>query len=467
MAQYQTFPDAAGDSRTLEKLKALKLPDLAGRTFLDVGCNEGFFCGFAMFQGARRAVGLDRSSLFIDRARRRFPRCEFIQQDWESLPEGPFDVILLASALHYAEDQAALLDRLLGLLAPGGILVLELGVISSQQSEWIQVKRGIDEREFPTMPKVRELLASRAWKWMGPSVLQDGDPVPRHVLHVSRRKPIAYLLMQPPGFGKSTIAAGLFGPSGVPIVSGDQEISLVASGKRDAPPALKRLLAEDYSPYRIDRLIHQAFSKGMGDALVRQWVTQAGNGDFALDAYVPEDAQQEVIRILTESGYLPVQLGWVRPGQAPRSGEDTLRQAEAYLASMGMPFAGTGDSEPSRPAPQVVKGYVDDLEVEGNGIALRGWAVASSGAVPSVLTIRVGQTIHLVVPEEAHARPDVQKHLGLSHALCGFRASVPVTRGELPTDLAKLEVFAAMAHGQLGSRLVLSEGLLHRWADSL
>src|SRR3546814_2465756 len=76
MTQYQSFPDASGDSRTLEKLKALKLPELGGLGFLDVGCNEGFFCGFAKFQGASRAVGIDQSRPFIERARARFPACE-------------------------------------------------------------------------------------------------------------------------------------------------------------------------------------------------------------------------------------------------------------------------------------------------------------------------------------------------------------------------------------------------------
>ena len=120
MAQYQSFPDATGDSRTLEKLKALKLPDLAGRDFLDVGCNEGFFCGFAKFAGAQRSVGIDRSAAFIARARQRFPACDILERDWNRLPEGPFDVVLLASALHYADDQAALVHRLVDLLAPDG-----------------------------------------------------------------------------------------------------------------------------------------------------------------------------------------------------------------------------------------------------------------------------------------------------------------------------------------------------------
>ena len=70
--QYQTFGDAKGGSRSAEKLKALRLSllrnrhdetrPLKGLSVLDIGCNEGFFCGEALRQGARRVVGIDMKS---------------------------------------------------------------------------------------------------------------------------------------------------------------------------------------------------------------------------------------------------------------------------------------------------------------------------------------------------------------------------------------------------------------------
>ncbi len=114
MVQYQTFPEVPGDSSTFEKLKALRLPDLVGKRFLDVGCNEGFFCGYAKFAGATEAIGLDQSNMFIERAKRRFGNVRFLQQSWDALPDGEFDCVLLASALHYAEDQPDLIARLMG-----------------------------------------------------------------------------------------------------------------------------------------------------------------------------------------------------------------------------------------------------------------------------------------------------------------------------------------------------------------
>jgi SAM-dependent methyltransferase len=189
MPQYQSFPDAAGDSVSLEKLKALRLPPLAGRSFLDVGCNEGYFCGFALFAGASKVVGLDASELFIERARRRFTQASFQCQSWDNLPDAPFDVVLLASALHYAEDQAALLTRLVGALSDNGVLVLELGIAPGETNEWCEVERGIDSRWFPTWPTLMEILSPYEWKDIGPSVNQRGDPIPRRVIHVCRRRP--------------------------------------------------------------------------------------------------------------------------------------------------------------------------------------------------------------------------------------------------------------------------------------
>src|SRR3546814_15331469 len=84
------------------------------------------------------------------------------------------------------------------------------------------------------MPKMREVLVDYAWKWMGRSVTQDGDPVGRHVIHVSRRRPVAYLLMQPPGYGKSSLASRPFVTAGMAGVSGDQQLSLVAEGDRQS-----------------------------------------------------------------------------------------------------------------------------------------------------------------------------------------------------------------------------------------
>lgn len=437
-AQYQSFPDAAGDSRTLEKLKALRLPGLEGRAFLDVGCNEGFFCGFAHFQGARRAVGLDHSERFIARARARFPECEFHRQGWDRLPDGPFDVILLASALHYAEDQPALVHELVNLLSADGTLVLELGIASSRKAEWKRVKRGIDERDFPSMPMLREMLAGYAWKWMGPSVLQDGDPVPRHVVHISRRRPVAYLLMQPPGYGKSSLASGLFQRAGIALVSGDQEIGRAAEGKNPVSAALHAAISENYSPFHLDQTIERIFERGLGADLVSLWMEQAGEGDVALDAFVPLARHGEVERLLVARGYLPVRLEWDRVGQAPLPEAAIAQAAEAfYLSMLGEHADEDAPGEKWEPT-----GFVDELEFDDGRLTVRGWAIDAGGALPQEIHAKLGRRVFSVLQLDRELRPDVQRHLGLSHALVGYRAVLDFQGVRGSSDLKGLKVSA-------------------------
>lgn len=437
MAQYQSFPDATGDSRTLEKLKALKFPDLAGRSFLDVGCNEGFFCGFAKFSGAQRSVGIDYSAAFIARARQRFPGCEFLQRDWSELPEGPFDVVLLASALHYAEDQQALVHRLVELLAPNGLLILELGIVSSKESAWVEVERGIDRRSFPTMVKLREVLDGFAWKWMGPSVRQDGDPVARHVVHVSRRRPLAYLLMQPPAYGKTTISGGLFPAAGVPVVSGDHVIAEVAQGRLKAPHGLVEAVSRGYSPFNIDEAVQRAFESGAGVDLVRLWTAEARGLDFALDAYVPPERHAQVEGTLVELGYLPVRLDWERAGPALLPAVKVEECADAFYRSMGM----TGAPRPA-PIMPMARGFIDRIAFDDGVISIRGWIVDATASPPSAVAVRLRGERYEMDAFERQSRPDVQKHLGLGHADLGFSATVRAPGVTVLEDLAgEFEVF--------------------------
>ncbi|QOW21682.1 class I SAM-dependent methyltransferase [Novilysobacter avium] len=451
MVQYQSFPSAAGDSRTLDKLLALKLPELSGRSFLDVGCNEGFFCGFARFLGAARSVGIDRSAEFVNRAKSRFPDCEFLAQDWSQLPEGLFDVILLASAVHYADDQPELIKRLVDKLAPDGVLVLELGLVSSPAAEWVKVKRGIDERYFPTMAQLKLTLAGFAWKWMGPSVNQAGDPVARHVVHIARRRPVAYLLMQPPGYGKSSLASELFHATAMPVVSGDRQISLLAKGNIAVSEPLRQAVADGYSPFRIDEAIRRVFDGGLESGLVDAWLAEADGRSFVLDMYVPEAHQARVEALLSARGYMPVRLNWDRIGQAPLSGAVMTQQAEAFYLSMV-------EQDSERDGESAVRiepvGFVDEISVEGNALVIRGWAVDAGGNLPKDIAVKIGRRTLQAERVDRQLRPDVQSHLGLPHALVGYRLSLDSTGVRQASDLGS------------GFKVFVPEGVVFRLADA-
>jgi SAM-dependent methyltransferase len=242
--QYQTFGDAKGGSRSAEKLKALRLSllrnrhdetrPLKGLSVLDIGCNEGFFCGEALRQGARRVVGIDMSRNFLDRARQRFPDAEFRHGSWWELPDEKFDVILFLSAIHYEPRQRALLAKLAQHLTPTGTLVLECGVEGVLGKSWQAVRRHDGVRRYPTFPMLRqELLRPYAVRFVGASVLQNGDPVPRSVFHCTLREPMALIVAGPSGIGKSTLASDLE-ERDIPLMQTDRLLGAVMRDKRYA-----------------------------------------------------------------------------------------------------------------------------------------------------------------------------------------------------------------------------------------
>jgi len=421
MAQYQSFPDMQGDSCTLDKLKALRMPELSGKRFLDVGCNEGFFCGFASYVGAARSVGLDSSAIFIERARGRFPQCEFIRSDWSALPDGLFDVVLLASALHYADDQPALVHALMSRLAPDGVLILEIGVVPSNKSEWVQVKRGIDERCFPSMPMVRKMLAGYAWKHIGNSVDQAGDPVKRHVFHVSRLRPLACLLMQPPAYGKTSIAASLFATSDVPIISGDDVLVQIADGKLTASPELAELVRKNFSHLNLDVTISELFNEGFAEEFLQICINNIKSDNFVFDMYVPQRWHATVKKILMDSGYLPIFLQWNRLGGDLPSLVQIESCADAFFHSLENASMGSLPPKEETRLPENGQGFLDEVSYQTGELVLRGWAVDHTGKLPEKIQIRLDGMELLADGYERQYRPDVQRALRLSHALVGYR----------------------------------------------
>jgi SAM-dependent methyltransferase len=331
--QYQSFPGVRGSSESLEKLKALCLPSLKGKRFVDLGCNEGYFCGYALFDGAGEVIGIDQSEPAIRRAQARFPDGTFLAQSWEKLPEGNFDVVLLASALHYATDQEALVHSLMARLNSDGVLILEIGVITSSKSEWVKVKRSIDERLFPTRSKLVEILEPYAWKIVSRSVAQAGDPVARFVVHVRAMRPFAYLMLENPGAGKSTIARTLFTRSKVPVVSGDVIYQRIKDGRLEVSPALKEAVLAGLAVGGHDQAALKALSAGLVQALVDIWCTEAGPQDFALDSYVPSRYHRAVAEAFESRGYVPVQLSWDMERSASARDEANIR-AEHYFKSL-------------------------------------------------------------------------------------------------------------------------------------
>lgn len=201
-----------GDSDSPNKLKSLLLPPLNGKSILDVGCNEGFFCFEAIRQGAIRAVGIDQREVFIKKAKERSAshsmadKIDFICTDWENLPEEKFDVVLLLSSLHYADNQQKLVADIMQRVHENGLFILECGILSGETAEFRKVTRGIDERYFPTSGMIKKMLENYAFRIAGNSVAQSGDPVKRFVVHIKHKKGVCLLIGGAPWSGKTTLS---------------------------------------------------------------------------------------------------------------------------------------------------------------------------------------------------------------------------------------------------------------------
>jgi len=128
--QYVAFEDER--TRPVRDLLAA-LPKLQTRSVIDLGCGPGNSteCLAALFPDAE-VSGIDNSPEMIQAARRRLPQARFWVQDidaWlgDARPgSGAFGVILANAVLQWLPNHAALLPAIIGKLASGGALALQM-----------------------------------------------------------------------------------------------------------------------------------------------------------------------------------------------------------------------------------------------------------------------------------------------------------------------------------------------------
>jgi trans-aconitate 2-methyltransferase len=154
--QYVVFEDER--TRPVRDLLAA-LPMIEARLGIDLGCGPGNSTEAlaARFPGAE-VRGIDSSPDMIEAARRRLPEIRFTVEDIEAWAgegsrseptrkSGAFDVILANAVLQWMPDHAALLPSLIGRLAVGGALAVQMP----------------DNLEEPAHRLMREVAASGPW----------------------------------------------------------------------------------------------------------------------------------------------------------------------------------------------------------------------------------------------------------------------------------------------------------------
>jgi trans-aconitate 2-methyltransferase len=105
-----------------------RVPREEARFVADLGCGTGSLTQILVerWPGAR-IIGVDNSAEMLAKATPIPGRLEFVRADiadWS--PPQPLEVIVSNAALHWIRDHASLLSRLVGMLAPGGTLAVQM-----------------------------------------------------------------------------------------------------------------------------------------------------------------------------------------------------------------------------------------------------------------------------------------------------------------------------------------------------
>lgn len=314
-----------------EELLRLALPPLADTAFLELGCADGFYCGFAWFEGAREILGVDADEQALAQARARFPHCRFSGLAGNLAKvltrRGVFDVIL-CSSLPPSVDVAAILPLLMAALARKGTLVLKTAVKETPGP----AARTLAEAAYRTgaqLPAESGLAAALepyVYKDMGESVFTDARGRKKHILHVRNRAPYAILLMGDSASGKSTVARKLF--AGLPVIHGDPLLTQIAAlppgSLAESYPLLDDLCSGGQSTMSGGRMMIQIFNSAAGKQYARLVAELAGGRDFVYEGVIHRNFQHVFRKQLEMLGYAVLTLDTPAPEIAPR---DLFRQA--------------------------------------------------------------------------------------------------------------------------------------------
>jgi trans-aconitate 2-methyltransferase len=101
------------------------------RAVVDLGCGAGNVTQLLADRWPEAVIlGIDNDARMLERARQTLadrPRIGFAAANLEAwAPQGPVDVVFSNAALHWADDHATLLPRLLRFVAPGGVLAVQM-----------------------------------------------------------------------------------------------------------------------------------------------------------------------------------------------------------------------------------------------------------------------------------------------------------------------------------------------------
>lgn len=169
------------------------LPDMTGRSVVDLGCGFGWFCRWAAAAGAAEVLGIDLSSNMLARAAAdtantaAADRITYEQHDLDhlELPAAGFDFAYSSLTLHYLTDLDRLFATVRQSLRPGGgfVVSVEHPICTAPTNPGFVT----DDAGLTTWPVdgyLREGL--RTTNWLAPGVVKQHRTITTYVQSLTR-----------------------------------------------------------------------------------------------------------------------------------------------------------------------------------------------------------------------------------------------------------------------------------------
>jgi SAM-dependent methyltransferase len=129
---YKALRDSnAGLNEVLEQpaIKSL-LPDLNGKSILELGCGTGELCRYLTVRGAKSVVGVDISGKMLEIAIKETTtdRISFVESSIEDYDTGIdyFDIVVSSLTFHYVADLGTMFNKINACLKADGCLVFSI-----------------------------------------------------------------------------------------------------------------------------------------------------------------------------------------------------------------------------------------------------------------------------------------------------------------------------------------------------
>ncbi|QKY03163.1 methyltransferase domain-containing protein [Janthinobacterium lividum] len=174
---YSQLPRSIGGLDSAPEWPALRamLPEIQGKSVLDLGCGYGWFCRWAADAGAAQVLGVDVSEKMLAQAcsMGEHAAVSYARLDLEqlALPPTSYDLVYSSLAFHYIEDFTTLLAAIRQGLKRGGKLVFSIEhpiFMAPRQPGWLTDAQG--RKRWPVDSYQQQ--APRVSDWLAPGVIK-------------------------------------------------------------------------------------------------------------------------------------------------------------------------------------------------------------------------------------------------------------------------------------------------------